>query len=386
MNNIFSNKEQLQHEFDEIIKLQNVYKNESQKDPNSRWAIDAYLDWYNKVYVVCQLIFGAEDADVIAFEQVDNSENGYGLERNYNKLGKVYTMLQYRMKMILNGEDMSRDPVSRIEQIKEKKSPLLFISHASADKEFASALVTLLEQQGFTHEHVFCSSVDGYGFDVADDIYSGLLKKFHEYQIFVLFVHSPRFYQRYVTLNEMGAAWVLKTQHASILTPDMQYADMNGVVNNHEIAVKVNAEDAQVRMTQMMNQIRAFFGKEPVNSVVWERQRNEFLERVNNMVYTLIADAEVKESYEDFTEEQVACLKNWVQSGETELYIIPYKGGLDIEMGNSYSIANSEEEIEWRDFIEKLEEMGFIKHTGRYQDEEPIYRRTGKLTNYFFNK
>ena len=386
MNNIFSSKEQLQHEFDEIIKLQNVYKNESQKDPNSRWAIDAYLDWYNKVYVVCQLIFGAEDADVIAFEQVDNSENGYGLERNYNKLGKVYTMLQYRMKMILNGDDIAKDSISRIEKIKKKKLPLLFISHANADKEFASVLVTLLEQQGFTHEHVFCSSVDGYGFDVGDDIYTGLLKKFQEYNLFVLFVHSPRFYARPITLNEMGAAWVLKTQHASILTPDMQYVDMNGVVNSHEIAVKVNAEDAQVRMTQMMNQIRAFFGKEPVNSVVWERQRNEFLEKVNNMVYTLIADAEVKESYKEFSEEQIACLKKWVQSDETELYIITYMGGGEVEMGESYSISEPETEVEWRDFIDKLEELGLIKKTGREQSGEPIYRRTGKLKEFLNNK
>ena len=266
-----------------------------------------------------------------------------------------------------------------------EKKPLLFISHANADKEFATALVTLLEQQGFTHEHVFCSSVDGYGFDVADDIYTGLLKKFQEYNLFVLFVHSPRFYARPITLNEMGAAWVLKTRHASILTPDMQYADMNGVVNSHEIAVKVNAEDAQVRMTQMMNQIRDFFGKEPVNSVVWERQRNEFLEKVNHMVYTPIVDVAKEMSHDSFTEEQVECLKKWVQSNETELYIITYIGGGEVEMGESYSISEPETEVEWRDFIDKLEELGLIKKTGREQSGEPIYRRTGKLTNYLKN-
>lgn len=263
-----------------------------------------------------------------------------------------------------------------------EKKPLLFISYASADKEFATALVTLLEQQGFTHEHVFCSSVDGYGFDVGDDIYTGLLKKFQEYNLFVLFVHSPRFYARPITLNEMGAAWVLKTRHASILTPDMQYVDMNGVVNNHEIAVKVNAEDAQVRMTQMMNQIRAFFGKEPVDSVVWERQRNEFLERVNGLDYAPIADVEVKESYEEFSKEQIACLKKWVQSSETDLYIITYMGGGEVVMGDSYSISEPDEEVAWRDFIDKLEEQGLIKKTNREQSGEPIYRRTGKLTNY----
>lgn len=375
MNNILSNREQLQREFDEIIKLQNVYKNESQKNPNSHLAIEAYLDWYNKAYVVCKLIFGAEDADVIAFEQVDNSENGYGLERNYNKLGKVYTMLQYRLKAILNGDNHTINNIQH-----EDKEPLLFISHASADKQFASALVTLLEQQGLTRNEIFCSSVDGYGFDVGDDIYSGLLKKFHEYSLFVLFVHSPRFYARPITLNEMGAAWVLKTQHASILTPDMDYGDMRGVVNNHEIAVKVNADDAKLRMTQIMNQVRQFFRKEKVDSEVWERQRDEFLRRVNSMIY--LKDDAVQQSQSEFTNEQIERLKKWVQSDETELLIVKYIGGGEIDMGDSYPISDSEDEVGWRDFIEKLEEMELIKRTGRYQDEEPIYRRTGKLKDY----
>jgi len=279
-----------------------------------------------------------------------------------------------------DGVEIQPEIITEETQIEMEKKPLLFISHASKDKEFATALVTLLEQQGFTHEHVFCSSVDGYGFDVADDIYTGLLKKFHDYQLFVLFVHSPRFYARPITLNEMGAAWVLKTKHASILTDDMQYEDMTGVVDNHEIAVKVNADDAPARMTQLMNQIRTFFGQEKVDSVIWERHRNEFWEKVNAMTFP--KEEVATQSQGIFTEEQTERLKTWIDSDETELFIIASMDGGSVIMGEEYPILNSEDEVKWRDFIDNLEEMGFIKNTGRVQGDEPIYRRTGKLNKF----
>lgn len=378
------NKEQLQKEFEEISRLQKVYKDESKILPNSREAIDAYLNWYNKVYTVCRLVFGAEDADVIAFGQVDNSENGYGLVRNFDQLGRYYTMLQYRLKMYIdNVNDAALHTQSKNES-RDELPPLIFISHASADKEFASALVTLLEQQGFTRNEIFCSSVEGYGFDVGDDIYTGLLEKFHKYRLFVLFIHSPRFYQSKIALNEMGAAWALRSQYNSILTPDINYDGMKGVVTDHDVAVKVNVDDAQYRMTQLMNKIRMFFGRGKVDGEVWERHRNEFLAKVNNLHYSY--SKEYIQQEHDFTDEQIERLKKWTQSEETELFIITYKDGGEIEMGDSYSISNAEDEVEWRDFIEKLEEMGLIKRTGRYQDDEPIYRRTRKLNEFLSDK
>lgn len=384
MNYILDNKERLNDEYQAILDLQKIYEKESLDEPNSATAIRAYRAWYNKVYTICSLVFGEKDNDVVVFSSIDNNYNGYILQDNYGKVSGVYTKLQYRLKMHIDGVNYSVPNTEQENESREELPPLVFISHASADKQFASALVTLLEQQGLTHNEIFCSSVEGYGFDVGDDIYSGLLKKFHDYKLFLLFVHSPRFYARPITLNEMGAAWALKTQHASILTPDMDYEDMTGVVNNHEIAVKVNANDAKLRMTQIMNRVRKFFGKEKVDSEVWERQRDEFLDRVNAMVY--LKEETLQQSKNEFSNEQIERLKNWIRSDETELFIIKCIDGGEIDMGDSYTISNAEDEVEWQDFIDKLEEMELIKRTGRYQDDEPIYRRTKKLNIYLSGK
>ena len=100
-----------------------------------------------------------------------------------------------------------------------------------------------MESIGFDEGNLFCSSVDGYGIELGEDIFETLKKLFREHELFVIFVHSPRYYESPVSLNEMGAAWVLKTNFYSFLTQDMQFDRMKGVVNSDKVAIKVDAED-----------------------------------------------------------------------------------------------------------------------------------------------
>lgn len=59
-----------------------------------------------------------------------------------------------------------------------KKSPMVFISHSSKDKAFVEALVELLESIGFDENNLFCSSVDGYGIGLGEDIFNTLKNLF----------------------------------------------------------------------------------------------------------------------------------------------------------------------------------------------------------------
>ena len=43
-------------------------------------------------------------------------------------------------------------------------------SHSSKDKAFVEELVELLESIGFDENNLFCSSVDGYGIGLGEDI------------------------------------------------------------------------------------------------------------------------------------------------------------------------------------------------------------------------
>lgn len=161
------------------------------------------------------------------------------------------------------------------------KQPMIFISHASADKPFVESLVRLLEGIGFDESNLFCSSIPEYGIALGESIYDKLLNLFRDKKLYVLFVHSPRYYTRPVCLNEMGAAWVLKTEYYSILTKDMSYEMMAGVATSERIGIKVDATDASARLNELYENLKSAFSLSALSQTKWERLRNTFLSDVN---------------------------------------------------------------------------------------------------------
>lgn len=166
----------------------------------------------------------------------------------------------------------------------EEKTPMVFISHSSKDKDFAEALVALLEDLGMDSTNVFCSSVNGYGISLGKDIFEKLRSLFEEHNLFVLFIHSPHYYTSPVSLNEMGAAWVLKSDSYSLLTSDMEFNQMKGVVYNNTISIKVDSEDAPALLTELKDKLTSVFDLKPIDSIKWERKRNKFLDTVKKKV------------------------------------------------------------------------------------------------------
>ena len=157
---------------------------------------------------------------------------------------------------------------------------MVFISHSSNDRPFVEALVDLLESLGLTKANLFCSSVDGYGIPLSGDIFETIRGLFYDHDLYVIFIHSPRYYGSPVSLNEMGAAWVLKTDFCSILTNDMEFKDMTGVVNNNALSIKVNSDDAPARLTEMKNRLVDMLGLIPIDEIAWDRKRKNFLRLV----------------------------------------------------------------------------------------------------------
>lgn len=171
------------------------------------------------------------------------------------------------------------------ELIKSSRTPMVFISHSSNDKEFVEALVTLLESMGFDNTNLFCSSVPDYWIGLSQDIFESLRKLFHDHELYVIFVQSPRYFDSPVSLNEMGAAWVLKNDYCSILTKDMTREQMRGVVNGSTIFIKVDALEAPARMNELRKKLTEMFNLGPMSDTTWERKRNTFLKAVNGIEY-----------------------------------------------------------------------------------------------------
>ena len=225
--------------------------------------------------------------------------NGYGTNHRYLKefeatITKKDSGFNYKMELehevnaglaVLEGisdsfelgVDESNDEVK--EAPKEEKPPLVFISHAEHDKHFANEIVTLLEFIGIKgREHLLCTSVDGYRIPLGEDIIEYLRKTFNRYNLFVIILHTHNYYTRPVCLNEMGAAWALKTKYFSVLAQDFDFGDMTGVVNNKDVAIKIGSDDCVARLNQLKNELLEFFGLPMPNEDRWPYYRDKFIE------------------------------------------------------------------------------------------------------------
>lgn len=252
----------------------------------------AYHKWYDSAYVYFKSYSQLQsDSDFQIFVNADKEGNCFVLEHIYDTISPSYKVLMIKTD---NMPKMNND-------YSLEKTPMAFISHSSKDKQFAEALVEMLEDIGFDSSNLFCSSVDGYGVGLSEDIFETLRGLFQKHNLYVIFIHSPRYYTSPVSLNEMGAAWVLRTDFCSFLTTDMDFSKMKGVVNGSAISIKVDAEDTPARLTQLKDKLTQLFHLPKIDSIKWERKRSAFIKAVNAINYvsddTAISPSPIDDEY-----------------------------------------------------------------------------------------
>lgn len=262
------------------------------------------------------------------------------------------------------------------------RPPKIFISHKSEDEAFVKALVKLLRLYiGSESEKIFCSSVPNYKIGICKKIFPEIKSQFEEYEVFMIIIHSPRYYQSPICLNEMGAAWIKNIEFCSFLTTDCEYDDLKGVVDKNYISIKVNAKDAPDRMTEFICKVLDFFNLPQLElsaSSQWESDRNEFLKEVCKLETTAEKREKAKDkkstqdSLSDFDKEN---LKKWANCDDGECWIIETKDGTSIQIGEEeFCINNGRERAEWDDFFERLIELGFAVIDCPNSDGSPIYK------------
>ena len=232
---------------------------------------------------VLSVLFGEKSRRVTDFQACLRPKSNYTRFREdlQTDLKRGIAFLQALIKV----DSMKQQVGSAVAEGNASKQPMVFISHSSKDIEFVEELVNLLESIGFNHSNLFCSSIPDYGIELSKDIFDSLLRLFYDYELFVIFVQSPRYYDSAISLNEMGAAWVLKNDFCSILTKDMTREKMRGVVSGDTIFIKVNTDNAPARMNELKDVLTKRFGLMGIPSTTWERKRNTFLKAVNAIEY-----------------------------------------------------------------------------------------------------
>lgn len=282
---------------EKVRELEQAYRSFEGKGDvfNSYPAITAFREWYSAALILFSDYILETDSDFADFRNLDCGVNGYCMNTAFMQINGKYNLLMHKVEKIL-----SNDVVARNTAMAELlRKPMIFISHASADKPFVESLVRLLEGIGFDESNLFCSSIPEYGIALNENIFDKLLSLFRERDLYVLFIHSPRYYTRPVCLNEMGAAWALKSEYYSILTKDMSYDMMSGVVTSDRIAIKVDADDARARMTQLFESLKSTFSINNVSPIKWERLREVFLLEVNAIQPSLPEVSELSTPLDD---------------------------------------------------------------------------------------
>lgn len=312
---------EITEQLEKIEALRKAYEIEcSDGFVNSTDSIRAFHEWHMAAVEFFCEVLGEEDQLLQKFQSEDVSGNGIDLQNAYHALLATYAILKVKVKKISKQSEI-QDMALREENDSSKdmnKPKKIFISHASKDKKFTHALILLLNTLGFGEDDIFCSSEPGYWIKKGD-FFRVIKEQFEQNDLYVIFIQSPRFYASSVSLNEMGAAWALHSEYYSFLTKDMEYDQMNAVVNNHEIACKVDNDDAKGRLNDWMVELLSYFGKQPIRDFsIWESSRDAFLKTVRRLSYKKVKQS--PESTEQSTAKPALIKKDvfiYKKNGET---------------------------------------------------------------------
>lgn len=319
---------------------------------------------------VISRIYGEDNQYTRDFVNTITEKNvGFNYKREFKReVDKGLSVLNSIYELMIFDIDNKEDDV---EEKKPEKTPLVFISHSSKDKAFAESLVTLLEDIGLDSSNLFCSSVDGYGIGIGKDIFDTLLNLFSGHNLFVIFIQSPRYYKSAVSLNEMGAAWVLKTDFCSFLTSDMEFKKMEGVVNDSKISIKVNEDSTPARLTELKDKLTIFLGLPQVNNIKWERKRQDFINKVTSIEYEKDIVEEKEKDTIEFSNDELQIFSKWANNPiDTTFMARRVRGGLEVHFGyrNACLFSPGEEEAEYEDFVGRLQQAGCIVPSGRNEN------------------
>lgn len=291
--------------------------------------------------------------------------NGLGDRRVFDRVkGSLFT-IRKNIDKYFPAEKKS-DTINSKGKTMPKESKL-FISHASRDKDYVEAIVSLFDDMGLNDKQIFCSSIPGYDIPLSKSIFDYLLELFQNYDLHIVFVHSKNYYQSPVSLNEMGAAWVLKKNFTSILLPGFDFSEMKGVVNNTDIAIKIDRTEDEVKdkLNQLYNQIVSEFGIKKKNDIIWEKKRNNFIENI-----LTIKPFEESVSNDNISKEANEMLRELSQKDGARIMKLNTMSGKLIQYGEK-SIEEKKgrrEFIKWEVAIDELRGKGFIEKASKKDD------------------
>ena len=260
-----------------------------------------------------------------------------------------------------------------------KKKPLIFISHSSENKAQVAKIADLLRSINLSpRRDIFCSSLPGYGIPNGANIFEFLRERFVDYDLHIIFVHSPEYYESPVCLNEMGAAWVLRANATSLLLPGFDFSGMKGVIGSDCIAIKLDGDRSEVkdRLNQLRRELESEFDISDNEDIIWEEARDRFIHEINSDIS--IQNENISSAPALITEEMKQLLKKVAAVPEGRILIkFDFESGTYIQIGSEVVAKENPDRREYAVWEEALNTCIQAKYIERKSEKICVITNAG---------
>lgn len=151
----------------------------------------------------------------------------------------------------------------------QKTVKTIFINHAEDDKDIVSVFIQILQGIGISSNHIFCSSLEGYGTPLGTNFEDDTKTRLNA-NVIVLSLISEKFYNSKTCLFEMGAAWGLTKDQISVVIPPFELNEMKGVFQKNK-GIRI---DDEKQLDLLKETLESKLNIKPERQLVWERTRD----------------------------------------------------------------------------------------------------------------
>ena len=153
-------------------------------------------------------------------------------KNNYSKILSnhyVYDKEQHRRNKTLVENlcsEMKHYNHKLIEDAEKKEFEInkIFLSHSSVDKKYGEAIHIFLNGIGIKNNQLIYTSSSANKIPFGDNIFDYLRKNINA-NVFVIILLSNSYLESVACLNEMGGAWVAKSDYLCFFTPDFDFSN-----------------------------------------------------------------------------------------------------------------------------------------------------------------
>lgn len=322
------------------------------------------------------------EAELSMLEQGKTVDDIYKLfvfiEKGYSE---SYYFTQLEAKLTVLKELLENGNISRSEDGMESNENKVFISHSSKDADIVKAFVELLEDIGMPEKSIICTSVPGYGIPGGKKIYEWLRAQLLNYNIHMIFMLSHNYYGSVASLNEMGAAWLAKTESTMVLLPGFNFSDIKGCIDSSEMGIALEGDISELkhRLGELKDSLCEEFKLPTISATKWERYRDGFLGKIQSDVNKESVQEEnlddshsyipIVENYNNETVSvETAFLLVYAAAGNGQIFRLSTLGApVQVSAdGKQFLADNSQREsARWQEALETLVKWGWVKSVGR---------------------